>query len=55
MQQNLPVFNIEYEWIIPTLLGLAMFTLAFMFLKYVVLSSHDDDDNEEKKENSKTE
>ncbi len=54
MQQNLPVFDIQYEWLIPVLLGLAMFTLAFMFLKYVVLSSHGDDDNEDK-ENNKAE
>jgi len=49
MPHDLSVFDMKYEWLIPVLLGIAMFTLAFMFLKYVVLSSHDIDDDEKEK------
>ncbi|VAW84012.1 hypothetical protein MNBD_GAMMA16-209 [hydrothermal vent metagenome] len=59
MPHDLSALDMEYEWLIPVFIGIAMFTLGIMFLKYVVLSSNgndDEDENENKdKENNKVE
>jgi len=57
MPHDLSVFDLKYEWLIPVFIGIAMFTLGIMFLKYVVLSSNDNEDEDENKdkENNKVE
>ncbi|NOY70755.1 MAG: hypothetical protein GXP14_00005 [Gammaproteobacteria bacterium] len=46
MQPDLSALDMEYEWLIPVFIGVAMLTLAIMFLKYVVLSPKNDEDDE---------
>jgi len=57
MHPDLSALDMEYEWLIPVFIGIAMFTLGIMFLKYVVLSSnvHEDEDENKDKENNKVE